>query len=147
MPGLIVVSDIDDTLLSKGVHPITKNIEKLRALGLPIYIVTGRAESQRARTQQSLLAAGVKYKGLLMSPGDGTDKAMNDQSKVNHVRQLAKAFTIDVAVDNDAAILKQYASAGVQHPVLASAPSYADPNNAAEGEPTNGQAAVPQARI
>lgn len=124
----IAVCDIDDTLLMKGVHPMGDNIKKLQALPYPVYLVTGRSHTQEARTRASLRSAGIKFSGLLMSPGDGTDKAANDASKVNHVRQLVKAYTVDIAIDNDNAMLRQYAKLGIQHIVNPSAPSWDNDN-------------------
>ena len=109
----IVISDVDDTLLRNGIYPIASNVAKVNEHKLPIYIVTGRPESQRAATTKALRFAGVRVKGMLMSPGDGKDKAQNEASKIQHAKLLGRKFNVVTVYDNDAGTLAQYAKLGL----------------------------------
>ena len=65
MPELIIC-DVDGTLLS-GSDPIVKNVDYVNGLDVPVVIVTGRLEAERADTAAALDAAGVNYTDLVMN--------------------------------------------------------------------------------
>lgn len=106
MPTIV---DIDGTLVTSGVNPRKKVIEyvnRLKADG-PVYVVTGRDSSQRARTEELLKAIGVHYTKLYMSPA-GVD---NNEYKYNVAVRLGN---ISIAIDNSPEARAKYEKAGVK---------------------------------
>lgn len=106
--NLMIISDIDDTLLRNGTQPVKHVIDWLNAQKGEKVIVTGRPESQRARTVEALHAAGVHYSRLIMNPY-GTKDSNKHKSEVAS-RLNAK---VTLAIDNDAGARRAYAKYGI----------------------------------
>jgi len=103
------ICDIDDTLLRKGIYPIQNVIDIVNKMQ-PLILITGRNESQRARTVDSLKAAGVRYTKLLMVPDSVTTPQGRDQYKAKIASSIPDAA---VAIDNDAKVRGLYKRIGI----------------------------------
>ncbi len=110
------VSDIDGTLLRKGVQPILAAVAKLQQLhtqGQDIVLITSRPENVRNRTQVALRNAKIPYNTLLMNTYDSTTHGQL-ASKENNIRRLMlERGHIIEAVDNDPAVQTLYKSLGL----------------------------------
>jgi len=106
---MAIICDIDDTILRNGVHPIEKTIEYLKTLDGPIYIVTGRPESDRGDTVRALHAAGVKYSRLIMNPYSEANTAKFK----GEVAQRLKG-KVSLAIDNNTTMRHEYEKAGIK---------------------------------
>ena len=107
MPELIIC-DVDGTLLS-GSDPIVKNVDYVNGLDVPVVIVTGRMEDERADTAAALDAAGVNYTDLVMND---TDMATVEY-KTGVAEQLLSDYDVKLAVDNDEACRAAYSKLGI----------------------------------
>ena len=112
-PNVAIVSDIDETLLDNREefkrHPSFKSSEfrawiaearapvlaktyKMltwaRKNGIPIFLITGRDESQRKPTIENLVKRHIGYDGLLMR--DNNDDGPAEVSKTKHRESLKK---------------------------------------------------------
>lgn len=106
---MAIICDIDDTLLRAGTYPIQKTIDYLKTLSGPIYIVTGRSESDRHDTERALRAAGVKYSRLIMNPYSHAETARFK----GEVAQKLKG-KVSLAIDNNATMRREYEKAGIK---------------------------------
>lgn len=107
-----VIVDIDGTLLIRGVMPIAKTISAVN-LNKDVYLVTGRPESERAKTVLALKTARVSYKALLMNNTGSNVPAMQIRSKrANAIRIMARN-TITQAIDDNPAAREMYKSLGI----------------------------------
>ena len=107
MPELIIC-DVDGTLLS-GSDAIVKNVDYVNGLDVPVVIVTGRMEDERADTAAALDAAGVNYTDLVMND---TDMATVEY-KTGVAEQLLTDYDVKLAVDNDEACRAAYSKLGI----------------------------------
>lgn len=107
---MTIVCDLDDTLVHKGVIPNTRVIAKVNQMPGPIVIVTGRQESERAKTEQTLKSIGVNYTKLLMNTGT-PDKQGQLASKRANISGLPN---VTLVIDNDAVDLKLYKTMGLK---------------------------------
>lgn len=103
------ICDIDDTLLRKGIYPIQNVIDAVNQMQ-PLILVTGRNESQRARTVDALKAAGVRYQKLLMVPDTINTPDGRDKYKAKIAASIPDAA---VAIDNDAKVRGLYKKLGI----------------------------------
>jgi len=108
-----IIVDIDDTLLRNGVQPIRSTIDWVneRAKNYKIIIVTGRPESQRARTIAALRRAGVRYNRLIMNPGSTSNSS---RYKGETGRKLKGPERVVLAIDNDEGARNAYRNAGIR---------------------------------
>lgn len=106
---MAIICDIDDTLLRAGTHPIQRTIDYLKTLDGPIYIVTGRPESDRGDTARALHAAGVRYSRLIMNPYSSANTA---KFKKEVAEKLKGKVTL--AIDNNANMRSIYSAAGIK---------------------------------
>jgi hypothetical protein len=104
----MIICDIDDTLLRNGTQPIRHVIDWLNAQKGEKVIVTGRPESQRARTVAALQAAGVHYSRLIMNPY-GTRDSNKHKSEVAS-RLNAK---VSLAIDDNPGARRAYSKYGI----------------------------------
>lgn len=105
-----LISDIDGTLIMKGVQPNKPVIDIVN--GDPsTFIVTGRAENTRAETEQLLQKYGIRYAKLLMNTM-GPDKQLD--SKVLNAKNLMATYKITEAIDNDPAVRQAYQQLGIR---------------------------------
>lgn len=104
----VIICDIDDTLLRNGVQPIRSTIDWINAhQQYTIVLVTGRPQSQRAKTISALRSAGVKYNRLIMNPGSTADTAQYKEAVAKRLRNVV------LAIDNNATMREAYKRAGV----------------------------------
>jgi ribonucleotide monophosphatase NagD (HAD superfamily) len=112
----LIVSDIDGTILRKGIEPIPAAVARLRDLaarGNTILLVTGRSANRRADTEAVLKQADVPYQSLYMNT-IGSSKTEQAQSKEYNMKKiLADNVPVALAVDNDWRIRKLYQSLGI----------------------------------
>jgi ribonucleotide monophosphatase NagD (HAD superfamily) len=102
-----VIVDIDGTLLRNGTEPIRRVIEYVNSLHGPIWIVTGRVSSDRAKTASALRAVGVHWSRLLMNP-------YSTQDTLKWKREVAnRSKSADLAIDNDPSARAIYSSVGI----------------------------------
>ena len=106
----IVISDIDDTLLRNGTQLIQKTWDYIESLDADLYLVTGRPESDRQKTEMVLADAGVEYEQLIMNTGSTADSA---EFKKATAEELLKSFDVVVALENDATTLTYYRELGI----------------------------------
>jgi hydroxymethylpyrimidine pyrophosphatase-like HAD family hydrolase len=109
---MIIISDIDNTILKNGVQPMQNVVGWLKARSsYDLILVTGRLESDRKRTIAALKAADVKYKALYMNP-----YIIHDRFKWKE--EVARKLNIDgnvaMAIDNDVEGRNAFSRAGVK---------------------------------
>ena len=103
-----VICDIDGTLLDylhdksaeeRGEHiPLPGAVEKMRqweVMGCRIIIITGRRESERARTVAELEKARIPYDTLLMGFADSGRVLINDVGKHGNCKAHAVSLPRD----------------------------------------------------
>ena len=103
-----VICDIDGTLLDylhdksaeeRGEHiPLPGAVEKMRqweVMGCRIIIITGRRESERARTVAELEKARIPYDTLLMGYADSGRVLINDVGKHGNCKAHAVSLPRD----------------------------------------------------
>lgn len=106
---MAIICDIDDTLLRNGTHPIQRTIDYLKTLDGPLYLVTGRPQSDRKETERALHAAGIKYSRLIMNPYSEANTA-----KFKHEVALKLKGKVSLAIDNNPKMREAYSSAGIK---------------------------------
>ena len=115
----IIISDIDDTLLRNGTQLIQKTWDYIESLDGDLYLVTGRPESQRLKTEMVLADAGVDYEELIMNTGSTANSA---EFKKATAEELLKTYDVVVALENDAKTLAYYRELGIDAKDPASLP-------------------------
>jgi len=108
-----VICDIDGTLLDylhdksaeeRGEHiPLPGAVEKMRqweVMGCRIIIITGRRESERARTVAELEKARIPYDTLLMGFADSGRVLINDVGKHGNCKAHAVSLPRDQGFNN-----------------------------------------------
>ena len=100
----VVATDIDDTIVRNGTQPIRETIDKINAIGLDVYVITGRDPSRRAETERLLDDIGLDWEELLMV---GSQAAKRDA-----ILALAAEYPIAYAFENDATVRGYYKEAG-----------------------------------
>lgn len=106
---MAIICDIDDTLLRNGDQPIQRTIDYLKTLDGPLYIVTGRPESDRAKTTRQLHAAGIRFSRLIMNPYSSANTA---KFKAEVAQRLKGK--VSLAIDNNATMRAAYSKAGIK---------------------------------
>jgi hydroxymethylpyrimidine pyrophosphatase-like HAD family hydrolase len=106
---MAIICDIDDTLLRAGTHPIEKTINYLKTLDGPVYIVTGRPESDRGDTARALHAAGVTYSRLIMNPYSSANTAKFKKEVADRLKGK-----VTLAIDNNANMRSIYSAVGIK---------------------------------
>lgn len=100
----IVTTDIDDTIVRNGTQPIREVIDKINAIGLDVYVITGRDPSRRTETERLLDDIGLVWDDLLMV---GSQEAKRDA-----ILALAAEHPIAYAFENNATVRGYYKEAG-----------------------------------
>ena len=93
----IIICDIDGTLLSGG-NLIQKTWNYVQSEEGLLFIVTGRPESERAKTEQDLQSVGVTYSRLIMNPGSSSDSV---NYKKATAEKLLETYNIVKAIENN----------------------------------------------
>lgn len=106
------IVDIDGTILRSGVFPMPNAIAAVNRLK-DVYLITGRPESDRAKTVATLKKLGVNYSVLLMN-NIGTDEASQLQSKVKNAHALIAHKQVSVAIDDNPKAQAAYKSLGIR---------------------------------
>lgn len=108
--AMIVVSDIDDTLIVDGQRDerVWSFVDEVEG---ELYLVTGRPESQRADTVAQLEALDIDYDALVMNDGS---PAGSTEFKKGAVEKLLETFNVVLAIDNNADARQAYADLGVK---------------------------------
>ena len=100
----IVATDIDDTIVRNGTQPIREVIDKINAIGLEVYVITGRDPSRRAETERLLDDIGLVWDDLLMV---GSQEAKRDA-----ILAVAAEHPIAYAFENNPTVRGYYKEAG-----------------------------------
>jgi hypothetical protein len=106
---MATICDIDDTLLKNGNKPMQNVIDYVNALPGAVILVTGRNNTDRAKTIKALKSAGVKYSKLIMNPGS-TYKTANFKYRVG--LRLVRC-SVGLAIDNNRRMRDAYSRAGI----------------------------------
>ena len=105
---MIIIVDIDDTLVRNGDQPIQKNIDYINNLEGRKVIITGRPDGARVNTVKTLKAIGINYSRLMMNPY-GADKSGAWK------REAASSLSdVALAIDNDPKVRRIYNSLGIK---------------------------------
>jgi HK97 family phage prohead protease len=105
----IVICDIDGTLINGG-RLVTRVYDFAKSLA-PIYIVTGRPESERDRTASQLRNLNVHYRRLIMNDGSTADSPTYKRATAV---ELLKTFNVVAAIENDASTIRRYRDLGIE---------------------------------
>lgn len=109
----VVIVDIDNTIIRNGIYPIKKMVDYVNELSKEnkIYIITGRPESDRKDTEQTLKKAGVKYNRLMMNNvGNGKDEQI--ESKKKHAENIKDKILF--AIDDNPKMRNAYQKIGIK---------------------------------
>jgi hypothetical protein len=107
----VIIVDIDGTLISGG-SGIQKNVDYVNSLypDYYIYIVTGRPESDQEKTMQELADAGVQFNDIQFNE----DMSISTpEYKKETAADILEENTVKLAIDNDSAARRAYASLGI----------------------------------
>ena len=107
----VIIVDIDGTLISGG-SGIQKNVDYVNSLypDYYIYIVTGRPESDQEKTMQELADAGVQFNDIQFNE----DMSISTpEYKKETAADILEESTVKLAIDNDSAARRAYASLGI----------------------------------
>jgi len=105
----IVICDIDGTLINGG-RLVTRVYDFAKSLA-PIFIVTGRPESERSRTASQLRNLNVHYRKLIMNDGSTAD---SPTYKRNTAVELLKTYNVVAAIENNRSTIRRYRSLGIK---------------------------------
>jgi len=107
----VIIVDIDGTLIAGG-SGIQKNVDYVNLLypDYYIYIVTGRPVSDEQKTIKQLLAAGVKFNDIQFNEDMSIPTA---EYKKQTAADTLSDNSIKLAIDNDPAARRAYASLGI----------------------------------
>jgi len=107
---LIVVCDIDDTLIAGGelVGRVYAFVDEVEG---DLFLVTGRPESQREETIAELESLGIEYDALVMNDAS---TAGSTEFKKSAVEKLLETYNIVLAVENNPDAREAYKSLGIK---------------------------------
>jgi hypothetical protein len=105
---MIIIVDIDDTIVRYGDNPIQKNIDYINNLEGRKVIITGRPDGARADTVATLKKIGFNYSRLMMNPY-GSDKSGDWKREA-----AGKLSDVALAIDNDPKVRRIYNSMGIK---------------------------------
>jgi len=107
----VIIVDIDGTLIAGG-SGIQKNVDYVNSLypDYYIYIVTGRPESDQEKTMQELADAGVQFNDIQFNEDMSIPTA---EYKKQTAADILEENPVKLAIDNDAAARRAYASLGI----------------------------------
>lgn len=109
----IVIVDIDNTIIRNGIYPIKKMIDYVNELAKTnkIYIITGRPESDRSKTTETLKKSGIKYNRLMMN-NIGNNKESQLESKRKHAKSIKEKVIL--AIDDNPKARNVYKEIGIK---------------------------------
>ena len=108
----VVIVDIDNTIIRNGIYPIKKMVDYVNELSKTnkIYIITGRPESDRKDTEETLKKSGIKYNRLMMNNIGGSPKDQLE-SKRKHAESIKD--NIFLAIDDNPKARNVYRKLGI----------------------------------
>lgn len=104
-----VISDIDDTLISRG-NRVDKTYYYLDSLDVEIILITGRPASTREETIKQLDELDIDYDALYMNSGS---PANSNAFKKSKAEELLKTYDIVEAIENNADARRGYSELGI----------------------------------
>lgn len=109
----VIIVDIDNTIIRNGIYPIKKMVDYVNELAKEnkIYIITGRPESDRKDTEQTLKKAGIKYNRLMMN-NIGNGKEEQIESKKKHAENIKEKILF--AIDDNPKMRNAYQKIGIK---------------------------------
>ncbi len=108
--AVAVITDIDDTIITRGVHPVRDVIEHINGLPGDLFVITGREERQRDATFRTLTEAGLRAFTLLMRPDASVDSI---QFKTAQAARIQERYRVSHVFENDADTRDAYAGLGL----------------------------------
>jgi len=107
----VIIVDIDGTLIAGG-SGIQKNVDYVNSLysDYYIYIVTGRPESDQEKTMQELADAGVQFNDIQFNEDMSVS---TPEYKKQTAADILEENPVKLAIDNDPAARRAYASLGI----------------------------------
>lgn len=106
----IIISDLDDTLLHAG-ERVDRVWDYIEGLEGALFIVTGRPESQRAKTEAELESADISASRLIMNPGSSAD---SNAYKKATAKRLLETYNVVVAIENNPDARAGYSDLGIE---------------------------------
>ena len=108
----VVIVDIDNTIIRNGIYPIKKMVDYINELSKTnkIYIITGRPESDRKDTEETLKKSGIKYNRLMMNNIGGSPKDQLE-SKRKHAESIKD--NVFLAIDDNPKARNVYRKLGI----------------------------------
>ena len=109
----VIIVDIDNTIIRNGIYPIKKMIDYVNELSKnnKIYIITGRPESDRKDTEETLKKSGLKYNRLMMNNVGGSPKDQLE-SKRKHAESIKDKVLL--AIDDNPKARNVYRKLGIK---------------------------------
>ncbi len=109
----VVIVDIDNTIIRNGIYPIKKMVDYINELSKTnkIYIITGRPESDRKDTEETLKKSGIKYNRLMMNNIGGSPKDQLE-SKRKHAESIKD--NVFLAIDDNPKARNVYRKLGIR---------------------------------
>jgi archaellum biogenesis ATPase FlaH len=109
----VIIVDIDNTVIRNGIYPIKKMVDYVNELSKTnkIYIITGRPESDRKDTEETLKKAGIKYNRLMMN-NIGGSKENQIESKLKHAQTIKDKVLF--AIDDNQKMRNEYRKIGIR---------------------------------
>ena len=105
-----LICDIDDTIIHHG-QLIPDVVDFVESQDVAILLVTGRLESERAKTVDELRRLGMDYDQLIMNNLGSTGKS--PEFKKQAAEKILKTYDVIFAIDNDGQARDAYASLGI----------------------------------
>ena len=106
----ITITDIDGTIIERG-QPVENVLDYIDELDFPVFVLTNRPESDRAKTEKDLADAELEYERLIMNGGSSPAP----EFKKAEVKKLLDAgYDPQVFIDNDKANRDAVGSLGVK---------------------------------
>lgn len=106
----VIVSDFDNTLFKRNFGLIEENLDYLKQKGLPVYIVTYRAEDQHYFVSDTLLPTGIDIVGY----GWAGSRKKEPWKKLSIVKHILKSHNIVEALDDDQSVVLGYRGLGIK---------------------------------
>ena len=104
------MSDFDNTLFKRNVGVLWPQVKYLVERGLPIYIITYRAEDQRQFIENTLNQTELHILGI----GFCGSRKKDPKTKFTLVSHLQQRYNIVEALDDDYEAVLQYKSLGIK---------------------------------
>ena len=106
----ITITDIDGTIIERG-QPVENVLDYIDELDFPVFVLTNRPESDRAKTEKDLADAELEYERLIMNGGS----MPAPEFKKDEVKKLLDAgYDPQIFIDNDKVNRDAVGSLGVK---------------------------------